>query len=47
MKKSLKIIFIICLIVGVAVAGVNLFSTSQAGRLAEIEAQQAEAAKEQ
>ena len=41
MKKSLKIIFIICLIVGVAVAGVNLFSASQAGRLAEIEAQQA------
>ena len=41
MKKSLKIIFIICLIVGVAVAGVNLFSASQAGRLAEIEEQQA------
>ena len=41
MKKSLKIICIICLIVGVAVAGVNLFSASQAGRLAEIEEQQA------
>ena len=41
MKKSLKIIFIICLIIGIAAAGINLFSASQAGRLEEIEAQQA------
>ena len=41
MKKSLKIILIICLIIGVAAAGINLFAASQAGRLAEIEAQQA------
>lgn len=41
MKKSLKIILIICLIIGIAAAGVNLFAASQAGRLAEIETQQA------
>ena len=41
MKKSLKIIFIICLIIGIAAAGINLFAASQAGRLAEIETQQA------
>lgn len=41
MKKSLKTIFIVCLIIGIAVAGINLFASSQAGRLAEIEQQQA------
>ena len=41
MKKSLKIIFIICLIIGIAAAGVNLFASAQQGRLAEISAQQA------
>lgn len=41
MKKSLKIVFIICLIIGIAAAGINLFAASQAGHLAEIEAQQA------
>jgi len=41
MKKSLKIILIICLIIGIAAAGINLFAASQAGRLVEIEAQQA------
>ena len=41
MKKSLKILFILCLVVGVAVAGINLFAASQADRLAEIEEQQA------
>ena len=41
MKKSLKIILIICLIIGIAAAGINLFAASQAGRLAEIETQQA------
>lgn len=40
MKKSLKIVFIICLIVGVVLAGVNLFAASQTERLAEIEVQQ-------
>ena len=32
MKKSLKIIFIICLIIGIAAAGINLFSASQGGK---------------
>lgn len=41
MKKSMKILFIICLVIGIAAAGLNLFAASQAGRLAEIEAQQA------
>ena len=41
MKKSLKILFILCLVVGVAVAALNLFAASQADRLAEIEEQQA------
>ena len=41
MKKSLKILFILCLVVGVAVAALNLFAASQSDRLAEIEAQQA------
>lgn len=41
MKKSLKILFIICLVIGVALAGVNLYAASHRGRLAEIEAQQA------
>ena len=41
MKKSLKILFILCLVVGVAVAALNLFAASQGDRLAEIEAQQA------
>lgn len=41
MKKSLKIILIICLIIGIAAAGINLFAASQAGRLVEIETQQA------
>ena len=41
MKKSLKILFILCLVIGVAVAGINLFAASQSDRLAEIEAQQA------
>ena len=41
MKKSLKIAFIICLIIGVAAAGLNLFASAQQGRLAEISAQQA------
>ena len=41
MKKSLKILFILCLVIGVAVAGLNLFAASQSDRLAEIEEQQA------
>ena len=41
MKKSLKIIFIICLVIGVAAAGINLFAASQHGRLESITAQQA------
>ena len=41
MKKSLKIVFIVCLILAIAVAGLNIFAGAQKGRLAEIEAQQA------
>ena len=41
MKKSLKIVFIICLVIGIAAVALNLFAGSQAGSLAEIEAQQA------
>ena len=41
MKKGLKILFIICLIVGIAAAGINIFAASQQGRLEDIEAQQA------
>ena len=41
MKKNLKIIFIICLVLGVALAALDLFAPSQRGHLAELEAQQA------
>ncbi len=41
MKKNLKIIFIICLVLGVALAALDLFANSQRGHLAELEAQQA------
>jgi len=41
MKKSLKIVFIICLIIGIAAAGINLFASAQMGRLADLEAQNA------
>jgi len=41
MKKSLKILFIVLLIIGIAAVGVNVFAASQQGRLAEIEAAQA------
>ena len=41
MKKSLKIVFIICLVIGIAAAALNLFAGAQAGNLADIEAQQA------
>ena len=41
MKKSLKIVFIICLVIGIAAAALNLYAGSQSGVLAEIEAQQA------
>ena len=39
MKKNLKIIFIVCLVLGVALAALDLFATSQRGHLAELEAQ--------
>lgn len=41
MKKSIKIVFIICLIVGILAAGLNIFVASESSRLAEIEEQQA------
>ena len=41
MKKSLKIVFILCLILGIVAAGINFVAAGQKDRLAEIEAQQA------
>ena len=41
MKKSLKIIFIICLVIGIAATALNLVAGAQAGKLADVEAQQA------
>ena len=41
MKKNLKLVFIICLVVGIALGALNLFAASQRGHLAEVEAQQA------
>ena len=41
MKKNLKIVFIICLVIGILATGVNLFAASQQGRLTAIEEQQA------
>ena len=41
MKKNLKIVFIICLVLGIAVGALNLIAGAQKGHLAEIEEQQA------
>ena len=41
MKRNLKIIFAICLAVGIALGALNLIAGAQKGRLAEIEEQQA------
>ena len=41
MKKNLKIIFIICLVIGIAATALNLVAGAQAGKLADVEAQQA------
>ena len=41
MKKSLKIAFIVCLALGIALAALNLFAAGQKGHLADIEEQQA------
>ena len=41
MKKSLKIVFIICIVLAIAVAALNIFAGAQKGRLAELEQQQA------
>ena len=41
MKNNRKIIFIICLILGIGIAGINLIAGAQKGHLAEIEEQQA------
>ena len=41
MKKSLKIVFIVCLVLAIAVAALNIFTGAQKGKLAELEAQQA------
>ena len=41
MKKNIKIVFIVCLVLGILLGALNLFAASQRGHLAEIEAQQA------
>lgn len=41
MKKSLKIVFIVCLVLAIAVAALNVFAGVEKTRLAELEAQQA------
>ena len=41
MKKNIKLIFILCLVVGIALGAVNLFAGSRRAHVAEVEAQQA------
>ena len=41
MKKNLKIVFIVCLVLGIALGALNLYAASQRGHLAELEEQQA------
>ncbi len=41
MKKNLKLAFIVCLALGIALGALNLFAGAQRGHLAELEAQQA------
>ena len=41
MKKNIKLVFIVCLVLGILLAALNLFAASQRGHLAELEAQQA------
>ena len=39
MKKNLKIVFIVCLVLGIALGALNLYAASQRGHLAELEEQ--------
>lgn len=41
MKKSLKIVFIVCLVLAIAVAALNIYAGAQKDRIAELEGQQA------
>ena len=41
MKKNIKLVFIVCLVLGILLAALNLFAASQRGHLAELEEQQA------
>ena len=41
MKKNIKLVFIVCLVLGILLAALNLYAASQRGHLAELEAQQA------
>ena len=41
MKKNLKIVFVVCLVLGIALGALNLIAGAQKGRLAHIEEQQA------
>ena len=41
MKNNRKIIFIVCIVLGIALAGLNLFAMSQKGHLTDVEEQQA------
>ena len=46
MNKKIKLVFIICLALGIALGALNLFAMSQKHHLAEIEEQQAATAAE-
>lgn len=41
MKKNIRLVFIVCLVLGILLAALNLYAASQRGHLAELEAQQA------
>ena len=41
MKKNIKLVFIVCLVLGILLAALNLYAASQRGHLAELEEQQA------
>ena len=41
MKKNIRLVFIVCLVLGILLAALNLYAASQRGHLAELEEQQA------
>ena len=40
MKKNLKLVFIVCLALGIILGALNLYANAQRGHLAELEEQQ-------